>query len=94
MNTTKKIDLLKSFEKSFDSSKCYKISKTDGTISIGKVVDFDKAEPGELFNDPETGNIYDSAEIIVNIYIETKSNSNPEKINFRTIQNIELYINS
>lgn len=94
METTKKLDMLKSFEMSYDPSLNYKITKTDGTIIVAKIVDYNKAVPGELFYDPETGNTYDSEEIPVNIFFTTKSDPIPEKINFRQIQDIKPLINS
>jgi hypothetical protein len=94
METTNKINMLKSFEKSYDPIIEYRILRTDGTISVGKIIEFDKAQPAELFDDPETGVIWDSEEVPVNFFIIIEPNTIPEKINFRQIQDIRPFINS
>ena len=93
MESTNKLNMLKSFESSFDPTRVYEIHKIDGTVSIGRILDFNKAQPGELFDDPETGACWDSEEVPVNFFIQCDLNSVPEKINFRQIQNIKFHRN-
>lgn len=92
MCTTRILDLLRSFEESYDSTKDYQVTKKDGSVFIGKIVDFNKATPGELFNDPDTGKIWDSEEIIVNIFISTISDPAAIKINYRDILDIRPFV--
>lgn len=94
MEMINKINMLKSFEKSYDLTIEYRILRTDGTISVGKIIEFNKAQPAELFDDPETGAIWDSEEVPVNFFIIIEPSAIPEKINFRQIQDIKPLINS
>lgn len=92
MCTTRILDLLKSFEESYDSTQDYRITKKDGSVFTGKIVDFNKATPGELFYDPKTDSTWDSEEIIVNIFVLTISDPVATKINYRDILDIRPFV--
>ena len=91
MCTNRILQLLKSFEESYDPSREYKITLKNTEIVIGKIDSFNRAAPGELFHDPETGLNYDANEnTIVNIFVFPKDDSNLKKINFREILDIKF----
>ncbi len=89
METTQKIEMLESLDNYLKTKNSIKITKTDDSVLIGNVIDYNKGIAAELFIDPKTGQAFDSPEIILELFLKVDSSDNYIKIGFKDILRFE-----